>query len=141
MPFQGWGSTCLFSCLVTIRESSFRRTPCDILPGEWHWNGCLRARLLGWDAMPCICIPPAPQGGWGAEPGVVECKDCVVSMPDCLRALYVISTAAEPTERKTQVSMNAEKSRRPVAVKCRKPCLLGRALLWRGALGNGSRPC
>ena len=49
-----------------------------------------------------VLFPPAPQGGWGAEPRVVEYKECVVSMPGCLRALDVISIGAEPTMTKRE---------------------------------------
>jgi len=44
-----------------------------------------------------VLFPPAPQGGWGAEPGVGEYKERVVSMLGYLRALDVISIVAEPT--------------------------------------------
>lgn len=40
---------------------------------------------------------PTPPGERNTEPGVVECKECVGSMPGFLSALDVISIAAEPT--------------------------------------------
>lgn len=86
------------SVLISIRESSFRKTSLMISSptGDTRTGACEIDFL---DRMRCVASAmflPTPPGERNTEPGVVECKEWVASASGCLRALDVISIAAEP---------------------------------------------
>ena len=61
---------------------------------------------------------PTPPAEGDTEPGVVERKECIVSMPGCPRALDVISTAAEPTITKGEEDPGWGERRAKLAICC-----------------------